>query len=49
MLKSIERKNLPNKSYIKSLNIANEKRFTTYRNKLDHLLRLAEKLYILRS
>ena len=46
ILKSINRKNLLYKTYIKSPNIANKKKFTTYRNKLNHLLRLSKKRYI---
>jgi len=34
------------KASIKSPNIANKKKFTTYRNKLNHLLRLSKKQYI---
>ena len=46
ILKSIKRKNLLYKSYIKSPNITNKKKFATYRNKLNHLLRLSKKHYI---
>ena len=46
ILKSIKRKNLPYKSYIKSPNSTNKKKFTAYRNKLNRLLRLSKKHYI---
>ena len=46
ILKSIKRKNLLYKSYVKSPNITNIKKFTTYRNELNHLLRLSKKHYI---
>ena len=45
ILKSIKRKNLLYKSYIKSPSIY-KKKFATYRNKLNHLLRLSKKHYI---
>ena len=46
MLISIKRKNLLYKSYIRSPNITNKTKFTIYRNKLNHLLRLSKKQYI---
>ena len=46
MLISIKRKNLLYKSYIRSPNITNKTKFTTYRNKPNHLLRLSKKQYI---
>ena len=46
ILISIKRKNSLHKSYIKSPNITNEKKFIPYKNKLIHLLRLSKKHYI---
>ena len=46
ILKSIKKKNLLYKFYIKSPNITNKNKFTGYRNGLHHLLRLSKKHYI---
>ena len=46
LLKSIERKNVLYKNFIKSPTTQNKKRFNTYRNKLTSLIRISKRWYI---